>query len=38
MSDPLPSDVVVRLKYDPTAALAAAVLIVNSFPTSFHGR
>lgn len=32
MPDPLPSDVVARLKCDPIAALAAAVLIVGSFP------
>jgi hypothetical protein len=32
MSDPLPSDVVVRLKSDPTAALAAALILAGSFP------
>jgi hypothetical protein len=32
MPDPLPSDVVARLKSDPTAALAAALIIAGSFP------
>ena len=32
MSDPLPSDVVARLKSDPTAALAAALILAGSFP------
>jgi hypothetical protein len=32
MPDPLPSDVVTRLKSDPTAALAAALILAGSFP------
>ena len=32
MPDPLPSDVVARLKSDPTAALAAALILAGSFP------
>ena len=32
MPDPLPSDVVLRLKSDPTAALAAALILAGSFP------
>ena len=32
MTDPLPSDVVARLKSDPTAALAAALILAGSFP------
>lgn len=32
MPDPLPSDVVARLKSDPTAALAAALIVAGSFP------
>jgi hypothetical protein len=32
MSDPLPSDVVARLKSDRTAALAAALILAGSFP------
>ena len=32
MPDPLPSDVVARLKTDPTAALAAALILAGSFP------
>jgi hypothetical protein len=32
MPDPLPSDVVARLKSDPTAALAAALILTGSFP------
>ena len=32
MPDPLPCDVVVRLKSDPTAALAAALILAGAFP------
>jgi hypothetical protein len=32
MPDPLPSDVVARLKSDPSAALAAALILAGSFP------
>jgi len=32
MPDPLPSDVVARLRSDPTAALAAALILAGSFP------
>jgi hypothetical protein len=32
MPDPLPSDVVVRLRTDPTAALAAALILASAFP------
>jgi hypothetical protein len=32
MPDPLPSDIVARLKSDPTAALAAALILAGSFP------
>jgi hypothetical protein len=32
MPDPLPSDVVATLKTDPTAALAAALILAGSFP------
>jgi hypothetical protein len=32
MADPLPSDVVASLKSDPTAALAAALILAGSFP------
>jgi hypothetical protein len=32
MADPLSYDVVARLKSDPTAALAAALILVGSFP------
>ena len=32
MPDPLPADVVARLKSDPTAALAAALILAGSFP------
>jgi hypothetical protein len=32
MPDPLPSDVVARLKSDPMAALAAALIVAGSFP------
>ena len=32
MSDPLPSDVVARLKSDPTTTLAAALILAGSFP------
>ena len=32
MPDPLPSDVVARLKSDPTAALAASLILAGSFP------
>ena len=32
MPEPLPSDVVTRLKSDPTAALAAALILAGSFP------
>lgn len=30
--DPLPSDVVARLRTDPTAALAAALILASAFP------
>jgi len=33
MPDPLPSDVVDRLKSDPTAALAAALIVAQAFPS-----
>jgi hypothetical protein len=32
MPDPLPSEVVARLKSDPMAALAAALIVAGSFP------
>jgi hypothetical protein len=32
MPDPLPSEVVARLKSDPTAAVAAALIVAGSFP------
>jgi hypothetical protein len=32
MSDPLPSDVVARLRSDSTAALAASLILAGSFP------
>ena len=32
MPDPLASDIVARLKSDPTAALAAALILAGSFP------
>jgi hypothetical protein len=32
MPDPLPSDVVARLRSDPTAALAASLILAGSFP------
>jgi hypothetical protein len=32
MSDPLPSDIVARLRSDPTAALAASLILAGSFP------
>lgn len=32
MPDPLPSDIVARLRSDPTAALAASLIVAGSFP------
>jgi hypothetical protein len=32
MPDPLPSDIVARLRSDPTAALAASLILAGSFP------
>jgi hypothetical protein len=30
--EPLPDDIVVRLRSDPTAAVAAAVIVLSAFP------
>jgi hypothetical protein len=38
MPDPLPSDIVARLRSDSTAALAASLILAGRFPTSFRGR
>ena len=32
MADPLPADIVGRLRSDPTAALAASLILARSFP------